>query len=93
MSIAKSNGGVVIASLSAHTPSELAYMASKMEKFGADAIELSVSNPMKESLEVVASHPETMYEMTKAVVSSVKVPVIVKLSQNTTQHIKGGQSR
>ena len=84
MSIAKSNGGVVIASLSAHTPSELAYMASKMEKFGADAIELSVSNPMKESLEVVASHPETMYEMTKAVVSSVKVPVIVKLSQNTT---------
>lgn len=84
MSIAKSNGGVVIASVSAHTPSELVYLASKLEKFGADAIEISVSNPMGESLEVVASHADVMYEMTKEVVSSVKLPVIVKLSQNTT---------
>lgn len=84
MSIAKSDGGIVIASVSAHTPSELAYLASKMEKFGADAIELSVSNPMGESLEVVASHADTIFEMTKEVVSSVKIPVIVKLSQNTT---------
>ncbi|MDO4545431.1 MAG: 4Fe-4S binding protein [Bacillota bacterium] len=84
MNIAKSNGGIVIASVSAHTPSELAYLASKMEKFGADAIELSVSNPMGESLEVVASHAEVVFEMTKEVVSSVKLPVIVKLSQNTT---------
>lgn len=84
MNIAKSNGGVVIASVSAHTPSELAYLASKMEKFGADGIELSVSNPMGESLEVVASHANVIFEMTKEVVSSVKIPVIVKLSQNTT---------
>ena len=82
--IAKSEGGVVIASISAHTPSELAYMASKLEKFGADAIELSVSNPMAESLEVIASHADTIYDMTKAVVSSIKIPVVVKLSQNTT---------
>lgn len=84
MSIAKSNGGVVIASVSAHTPSELVYLASKMEKFGADAIEISVSNPAGEALEVVASHAETVYEMTKEVVGAVKVPVMVKLSQNTT---------
>lgn len=84
MDIAKSDGGIVIASVSAHTPSELAYLASKMEKFGADAIEMSVSNPMGESLEVVASHADVIYELTKEVVSSVKVPVIVKLSQNTT---------
>ena len=84
MDIAKSGGGVVIASISAHTPSELAYLATKMEKFGADAIEISVSNPMWESLEVMASHPETVFEMTKEVVSNVKLPVIVKLSQNTT---------
>ena len=50
MNIAKHDGGTVIASVSAHTPSELAYLASKMEKFGADAIEISVSNPMMESL-------------------------------------------
>lgn len=84
MDIAKSGGGIVIASVSAHTPSELAYLATKMEKFGADAIELSVSNPMGESLEVVASHPDTIFEMTKEVVSNVKIPVLVKLSQNTT---------
>lgn len=84
MSIAKSGGGVVIASISAQTPAELAYLASKMEKFGADAIELSVSNPAVESLEVVASHADTIFEMTKEVVSSVKIPVMVKLSQNTT---------
>ena len=84
MNIAKHDGGIVIASISAHTPSELAYLASKMEKFGADAIEISVSNPMMESLEVVASHAGTVFDMTKEVVSSVKLPVIVKLSQNTT---------
>lgn len=84
MSIAKSNGGVVIASVSAHTPSELVYLASKLEKFGADAIEVSISNPMGEGLEVVASHANIVYEMTKEVVSAVTLPVMVKLSQNTT---------
>ena len=84
MGIAKSAGGIVIASVSGHTPSELAYLASKMERFGADAIELSVSNPAAESLEVVASHADVLYDMTKEVASAVKIPVIVKLSQNTT---------
>lgn len=88
MSIAKSNGGIVIASVSAHTPSELVYLASKLEKFGADAIEISVSNPMGEGLEVVASHANVIYEMTKEVVAAVKLPVIVKLSQNTTNIAK-----
>ena len=75
---------VVIASVSGHTPSELAYLASKMERFGADAIELSVSNPAAESLEVVASHADILFDMTKEVVSAVSIPVMVKLSQNTT---------
>lgn len=88
LDIAKSDGGIVIASISAHTASELAYLASKMEKFGADAIELSVSNPMMEALEVVASHADVIYDMTKEVVSSVKIPVIVKLSQNATNITK-----
>lgn len=88
MSIAKSGGGIVIASISGRSPSELAYMASKMEKFGADSIELSVSNPAVESLEVIASDPDTVYAMTKAVVSAVKIPVSVKLSQNTTNIAK-----
>lgn len=81
---AKSNGGIVIASISASTPSELAYLARKMESFGADAIEISLSNPMWESLEIVASDPEIIFDMTKAVVDNIKIPVAVKLSQNVT---------
>ncbi|MDF2655398.1 MAG: dihydroorotate dehydrogenase family protein [Bacillota bacterium] len=84
MDIAKSKDGVVIASVSAHTPSELAYLAMKMEKFGADAIELGISSPMGESLEVVASDAERVFQMTREVVRSVKIPVMVKLSQNAT---------
>ncbi len=85
---AKQDDGIVIASISAHTPSELVYIAEKMEKFGADAIEISISNPMGESLEVMASDVSIIKEMTSAVVSSVKIPVMVKLSQNVTNMIR-----
>ncbi len=84
MDIAKRNGGIVIANVSAHTPSELAYLAVKMEKFGADGIELGLSSPMGEALEVATSNPEKVYEMTRYVVENVKIPVMVKLSQNVT---------
>lgn len=84
MDIAKSKGGLVIANVSAHTPSELAYLAVKMEKYGADAIELGLSSPMGEAFEVATSDPEEVYEMTKYVVENVKIPVMVKLSQNVT---------
>ena len=84
MDYAKESGGIVIASISASTPSELAYLASKMESFGADAIEISLSNPMWESLEIVASDPETIFKMTREVAANVKIPVAVKLSQNVT---------
>lgn len=99
MKVAKSAGGVVIASVSANTPSEAAYLAAKLEKFGADAIEISVSNPAFEALEVAASHKDVIYDFTKEVVSSVKIPVIVKLSQTAVNIIeiakaakKGGAS-
>lgn len=92
MAIAKSNGGVVIANVSAHTPSELAYLAVKMEKYGADAIELGLSSPMGEAFEVATSNPEEVYEMTKYVVENVKIPVMVKLSQNVTNLSKVARS-
>ena len=88
MKIAKSDGGVVIASVSGHTPSELAYLAAKMEHFGADAIELSVSNPMGESLEILASDADQMYNIIKEVVEHVNIPVMVKLSQTATNIAK-----
>ena len=84
MIIAKSEGGVVIASVCAQTPSEIKYLAQKMERIGADAIELGVASPMGEGVEVIASSPERVFELTKAVVESVKIPVMVKLSQNVS---------
>ena len=84
IAMAKNAGGVVFGSVSAQTASEIAYLAVKMEKYGCDAIEVSVGNPAKEALEVIASKAELVYEITKEVVSQVKVPVVVKLSQNTT---------
>ena len=42
---AKKHGAVVIANILGHTPSEIAYIAHKVERFGADAIELGVSCP------------------------------------------------
>lgn len=80
----KESGGIVIASILAQTDSELGYIAEKVEKAGADALELGLSCPMGEGVEVIASDPNRVYALTKGVVEKVKIPVTVKLSQNTT---------
>lgn len=85
---AKSNGGIVIASICAQTSSEISYIAGKMEKIGADAIELGLASPMGEGLEVMAASAERIYEMTRKVVGCVDIPVMVKLSQNVTNMSK-----
>ncbi|WP_317855381.1 dihydroorotate dehydrogenase [Chakrabartyella piscis] len=84
IAIAKKSGGILIASVTASSPTELAYVAIKMEQAGADALELCLSCPQGETLEVVASSGEKVYQMTKEVVDHVKIPVMVKLSQNVS---------
>jgi dihydroorotate dehydrogenase len=90
IAVAKEGGGVLIASISGRTPSELEYLAAKMERFGADAIEISLSSPMGENLEVLAADPDLMFDMTRAVADSVKIPVLVKLSQTATSNVQAG---
>lgn len=85
---AKTAGGVVIASICAQTPSEVAYIARKLEKAGVDAVELGLASPMGEGMEVLAASPEFVFEMTSEVVRSVDLPVMVKLSQNATNMAK-----
>lgn len=84
----KSMGGVIIANVCAQTPSEVSYIAGKMERAGADAIELGLASPMGEGLEVMTSSPERICEMTSKVVNDVNIPVMVKLSQNVTNMSK-----
>lgn len=82
LEIAKSDGGIVIASVSGHSPSEVSYLARKLEKYGADAIEISLSSPLGEGLQVLCSDSNFVYDIVKSVVDSVKIPVMVKLSQH-----------
>lgn len=85
---AKKHGAIVIANILGHTPSEIAYIAHKVERFGADAIELGISCPHGEGLEGVASEPFKLYEFTKAVFQKVKIPIMVKLSSNVSNIVK-----
>lgn len=80
LKIAKSDGGIVIASISGHSPSEVSYLARKLETYGADAIEVSLSSPLGEGLQVLCSDYNFVYDIVKDVVNHVNIPVMVKLS-------------
>jgi len=80
----KEAGGTLIANILAYSPSEMAFLAGKVESFGADAIELGISSPHGEGLEIIASHSDEIFELVKGVVDCVHIPVMVKLSSNVT---------
>jgi len=82
--IVKEAGGILIANILAYSPSEMAFLARKVESFGADAVELGISSPHGEGIEIIASHPEEIYDLVKGVVDSIAIPVMVKLSPNVT---------
>ena len=73
----------VIVSIMATTPSELAYLARKVERTGVDGIEAGLACPIGEGPEIIAGDPEKVYNYAKAVVDAVNVPVSVKLSAET----------
>lgn len=90
--IAKQGKAKLIASVAGPTPENVAQLAKKAEKAGADIIELGVPDacphmpeilramfPERAVPEVGAKSPEPMVEMIKTVKDSVGVPVMVKL--------------
>ncbi len=80
----KEKDAVVIANILAHTPSEMAYIAKKVERFGVDAIELGISIPHGEGVELLISDMQRLYNLTKMAVDSVNIPVMVKFSPNVS---------
>lgn len=80
----KKRGGPVIASVMAHSPSEMAYISKSVCKAGADAIELGVSIPHGESVAVMGSNPEYLYNSIKRVTQTVDIPIMVKFSPHVT---------
>ncbi len=85
---AKDCGGTVIANIVAYSASEMAYIAKRVEKFGADAVELCLSTPYGDGIEVLASEPEKVYEFVDEVVKAVEIPVMVKLSPSVNNVAK-----
>ena len=69
----------IICSIWGATPSEIAYLARKVEHMGADAIELSISAPIG-SRNRFLSQVSDIYEYALACVGAVNIPVMVKLS-------------
>lgn len=74
----------LICSIWGSSPSEMSYIASKVERMGADAIEMSISAPIGTKNEKLTIHPDNIGEFVKAVVDSVDIPVMVKLSYNAS---------
>ena len=70
----------LIASIMGTSPSELSYIAKKIEKTGIDGIEIGFACPMGEGQDIIAGDPERVYAYTREVVKAVHVPVSVKLS-------------
>jgi dihydroorotate dehydrogenase subfamily 1 len=80
----KDAGGVCIANILGHTPSETAYIASFAEKAGADGLELNFASPHGEGIEVLSADPERVSHTVGTVVAAVGIPVMVKLSPNVS---------
>lgn len=69
----------IICNVRGNTPSEFAYISACMERWGADALELTPFTPTGAQLEAIDSSPEVIYKIIKAVVDAVDIPVSVRL--------------
>ena len=74
----------IICSIWGASPSEISYIATKVERMGADAIELSISAPIGAKNENFFTNPNDINKFVSAVVNSVSIPVTVKLSYNAS---------
>ena len=70
----------LICSIWGASKSEIAYLASKVERMGADAIEISISAPIGTRSQSLCSHAPDIEAFVGAAVAAVSIPVMVKLS-------------
>ncbi len=69
----------VICNIRGSTPSELSHIATHVERWGADGLELCPFTPIGAKLENVRTNPEEIYEMLRRVCDAVDIPVSVRL--------------
>ena len=70
----------LICSIWGSSPSELSYLATRVERMGADAIEISISAPVGSRNQYIYSHSPDIRGFVEAAVKAVQIPVMVKLS-------------
>lgn len=73
------NGSFVIANIRGSTPSEFAYMATRLERWDVDALELTPFTPIGAHLEGVGAQSEKIVEIIEAVTKTVSIPVTCRL--------------
>lgn len=82
---AQQAGATVIGSVFAGDANEFARLARRMEESGVVAVELNLSCPHAEGFGTeVGSDPDEVERIVRTVVAAVKVPVIAKITPNTS---------
>ncbi|RKX96418.1 MAG: dihydroorotate dehydrogenase [Spirochaetes bacterium] len=83
----------VIGSIFGSTTKEFIKVADKMEKYGANALELNMSCPHAKGYGLeIGSRPELVKKITFNVKKTVEIPVFVKISPNLTDIVKIAKS-
>lgn len=70
----------IIASICGRSPSEISYLAGKVECMGVDAIEVTLSAPVGIRNLTSNSNPQEIHDYVRAAVEATEIPVFVKLS-------------
>ncbi|HYB79391.1 MAG TPA: dihydroorotate dehydrogenase [Thermoplasmata archaeon] len=83
--VARRAGATVIGSIFGGTPEEFARLATRMAATGVVALELNLSCPHAEGFGTeIGSTPEDVEKVVRAVTQAVSVPVIAKITPNTS---------
>jgi len=79
------SGANVIGSVFASKPAEFAVLANKMEQYGARVVELNLSCPHAKGYGTeIGSSPASVRSIVRSAVSAVSIPVLAKLTPNTS---------
>ena len=83
--VARAAGATIVGSVFAGDAPEFARLAARMAATGVAAIELNLSCPHAEGFGTeVGSDPEEVERVVRAVVETVRIPVIAKITPNTS---------
>ena len=74
----------LIVSIWGSSASELSYLASRAERMGADAVEISIAAPIGMRNQALGFHTHQIESFAQAVLRAVSIPVLVKLSYETS---------